>query len=469
MKVRFGIHFRLLAAGFTIILVTTVILGTIGARISRQFVQTRFDDRIGFLTQQLALNAELGILIDDRDMLKRLAVNLLSEKDLVAVSIFDRSGNELAEAARKTAGSTLFKEHPVILRETEEENRAFAEDVTGVPTGQNVIGMVRIAYSTRGIDQLIITLRDRFVLLSIALAVLVGIVFYFLSHSLVAPVTELAAAAKRVAKGDMKFRADPGTLPETRELALAFNTMLDSLEQSRGAFEKVQGEMLRRNTLAEMGKFSLMIAHEVKNPLSIIKTSLDLLKKERDDLAENIMIRYMEEEIRRMNRLIEDFLAFARPSRPVFREVEINDLLRRIVGRFEMQHGALPLEVSLKCLEKDCLIQGDPDLLTRAVDNILKNAFEANGEKGRIAVTLDRSGDRVAVEVRDEGKGISEEVREKLYEPFFTTRSKGTGLGLAYVLQVVESHGGHVKEGNHPEGGAVFRIELSVAGSSRPA
>ncbi len=468
MKVRFGIHFRLLAAGFAIIVVTTLILGIMGARISRQFVQTRFDDRIAFLTQQLALNAELGILIDDRDMLKRLTVNLLSEKDLAAVSVYDRSGQKLAESTRETAGSILFKEYPVILRETEEEIRAFAEQVHGIPTGENVIGRVLVAYSTREIDQLIVTLRSRFVLLSIALVVLVGVVFYFLSHSLVAPVTNLAAAARRVAKGDMKFRADPGRLPETRELALAFNTMLDSLEQSRRAFEKVQEEMMRRNTLAEMGKFSLMIAHEVKNPLSVIKTSLDLLKKE-EGLAENTMILYMEEEVRRMNRLIEDFLAFARPSRPVFRELEINDLLRGIVARFQMQHGNVPLDVSLKCLEEDCLIEGDPDLLTRAVDNILKNAFEANGEKGRIAVTLDRSGDRVSVEVKDNGGGISADAREKLYEPFFTTRSRGTGLGLAYVLQVVEAHGGHMKEGNHPEGGAVFRIELSAARPSRPA
>ena len=468
MKVRFGIHFRLLAAGFAIIVVTTLILGIMGARISRQFVQTRFDDRIAFLTQQLALNAELGILIDDRDMLKRLAVNLLSEKDLAAVSIYDRSGQELAEASRETAGSIFFKEYPAILRETEEEIRAFAEQVHGVPTGENVIGRVRVAYSTRGVDQLIVTLRSRFVLLSIALVVLVGVVFYFLSHSLVAPVTDLAAAARRVAKGDMKFRADPGTLPETRELALAFNTMLDSLEQSRRAFEKVQEEMMRRNTLAEMGKFSLMIAHEVKNPLGVIKTSLDLLKKE-EGLAESTMILYMEEEVRRMNRLIEDFLAFARPSRPVFRELEINHLLRGIVARFQMQHVNVPLDVSLTCLKEDCLIEGDPDLLTRAVDNILKNAFEANGEKGRIAVTLDRNGDRVAVEVKDEGAGISEDAREKLYEPFFTTRSRGTGLGLAYVLQVVEAHGGYLREGNHPEGGAVFRIELSAARPPRSA
>ena len=140
MKVRFGIHFRLLAAGFAIIVVTTLILGIMGARISRQFVQTRFDDRIAFLTQQLALNAELGILIDDRDMLKRLTTNLLSEKDLAAVSIYDRSGQELAEASRETAGSIFFKEYPVILRETEEEIRAFAEQVHGVPTEENVIG-----------------------------------------------------------------------------------------------------------------------------------------------------------------------------------------------------------------------------------------------------------------------------------------------------------------------------------------
>lgn len=468
MKIRFGIHFRLLAAGFAIIVATTVILGYMGLRISRQFVQIRFEDRIDFLTRHLALNAELGVLIDDRDMLKRLAMNLLSEKDVVAVSIFDREGNELTGVVRKMAGSVLFREYPVTLRAVEEETRAFAEEIPGGSKTEQTIGGVRIAYSTKGIDQLLVTMRNRFALLSIGLAAVVGFVFYFLSHSLVAPVTELAGAAKRVAGGDMKFRVEPGTLPETRDLALAFNAMLDSLEQSRGALEKVHQEMMRRNTLAEMGKFSLMIAHEVKNPLSIIKTSLDLLKKDRADIAGETLVVYIEEEIRRMNRLIEDFLAFARPSRPVFREVRINELVRTILTRFEMQHAGLPLQVSLECLDEERVIDGDPDLLTRAVDNILKNAFEANGEKGRIAVALHRNGERISIEVRDEGEGISEEIMDRICEPFFTTRSKGTGLGLAYVLQVIESHGGFLKAENHPEGGALFRIELS-AGRSCPS
>ncbi|MDD5722767.1 MAG: ATP-binding protein [Syntrophales bacterium] len=456
-----GIHARLLVGVFAIIGGTTFALGYMGMNYTRQFVQTRFEERMSFLAKYLALNAELGILIDDKSMLQRLATNLLSEKDVVSVTVLDRAGVELASIAKETARPFSVIDVPVLLSRPQEVSQAFqwSED-----TGDSdlPIGRVQIVYSTAGIEQLLTKMRDRFLWLSSGLGLLAAIIFYVLSRSLVAPLKQLAQAAHDVGKGNRDLRVQPGSLPETRNLALAFNSMLDSLERSSNALEDAYQQMIQQKNLAELGKFSMMIAHEVKNPLSIIKSSLDILKEDMSITAENTMVGYIEDEIRRLNRLIEDFLAFARPSQPIFRRVEINSLIGEIVTRFEIQKAKFPVQIKVVLLEEPSHIHADPDLIMRVFDNILKNAFEANGDKGFVSVSVSRDGGMLYIGVEDQGGGVEGENMEKIFEPFFTTRSKGTGLGLAYAAQVLRTHGGTIAVENRKDGGALFRVGLPV-------
>lgn len=458
---KLGIHARLLISVFALIGGTTFALGYMGMNVTRHFVQTRFEERMSFLAKYLALNAELGILIDDKSMLQRLATNLLSERDVVSVTVLDKTGGELASVSQERAKPFSVIDVPVLPSRSPEVSQAFqwGED-TG--NGDHPIGMVRIVYSTAGIEQLLTKMRDHFLWLSSGLGLLAAIIFYVLSHSLVAPLKQLAQAAHDVEKGNRDLRVQPGNLPETRNLALAFNSMLDSLERSSDALEDAYQQMIRQKNLAEMGKFSMMVAHEIKNPLSIIKSSLDILKEDMSITAENTMVAYIEGEIRRLNRLIEDFLAFARPSQPVFRRVELNELIGEIVTRFEMQKAKFPVHLRAALLEEPSHIYADPDLIMRVFDNILKNAFEANGDKGLINVTVSREGGMLYVDVEDQGEGIEPEHMERIFEPFFTTRSKGTGLGLAYAAQILRTHGGTISVQNRKDGGALFRVGLPV-------
>jgi signal transduction histidine kinase len=306
-------------------------------------------------------------------------------------------------------------------------------------------------------------MRGRFIWLSLGLACICGVIFYFLSLSIVAPVTRLAGIARLVAKGDLKLRAQSDSLPETRELGQAFNAMLDSIETSQNALKRANEEIVRQKTLAELGKFSLMVAHEVKNPLSIIKSSLDLLKKEFPSSKDHVSTAYIEDEIQRLNQLIEDFLLFARPAVPAFREVDLNAMLHDMIVRFEVQLNGTPVEVETHIPETPCLADADPDLLTRAIGNLLKNAVEANENQGMILVQATQGQTHWAIEIEDQGPGIVPESLEVIFEPFFTTRSKGTGLGLAFASQVVFAHGGQIKGENRPNNsGARFTIELPL-------
>ncbi|WP_373499501.1 PAS domain-containing sensor histidine kinase [Desulfococcus sp.] len=460
---RYGIHFRLLMAGILLISASTLTLGYIGVNITHEFMQERFENQIRFLAKYLALNAELGILIDERPMLKRLAENLLLEKDVIRVMIINDREECLADVAKGSEARCSTLEAPVILKENENLDNPFRQQFHRKESKETLIGKVRIDYSVEGIAELLTVMKVRFIWWSAILAVFSVLLFYFLSRSIVSPLTRLVGAAREVAAGNMKLRVTPGNLPETSELALSFNAMLDSLERSGRALADANREMVKQKTLAEMGKFSMIIAHEIKNPLGIIKSSVDLLKNDVDQGADNILVQYIEDEIRRLNRLIEEFLLFSKPAMPNFREVDLNAMLAEGISRFEIQLSGDEIGISSDIPGSPCYAGGDPDLLMRAIGNVLKNAVEANRRKGRISVRA-ACGDRAWVlEILDEGEGIRPPDLGRIFEPFFTTRAQGTGLGLAYAFQVIQNHHGTIRAKNRSTGrGAVFTIELPL-------
>lgn len=457
-----GIHARLLVTAFMIISVTSFSLGYMGVKLFHEFVRQRFDERFAFLARYLALNAELGILIDQRAMLGQLADNLLSEQDVVRVEIFDQAGDRLAHAEKYLPGPMSEVSAPVRLKASSDESQAFGWE--GVPAVINnrdpVIGNVRITYSTSQIRSMLASITFRFVVSTAGLSVLCLVIFFFISRSLVAPLTRLAQTARKIGAGEVWLRTAFEGPPETREVSFAFNAMLDSLQRSREAVEKANQDMARQNLLAEMGKFSMMIAHEIKNPLSIIKSSFDVLRKAPFSDANPVIIGYIDEEIRRINSLIEDFLSFAKPAKPAFRIADANQMLRDCLERFMRMPSAQNMTVDVRIPEGTCLSYLDPDLCRRAVDNILKNAAEACGEGGVIRVTAQCLDECWQVEIADDGEGIADDVLQKIFDPFFTTRAKGTGLGLAYTAQIIGAHGGRIAAENQETGGAVFVIEI---------
>lgn len=457
-----GIHTLLLATVFVIISLTSCTLGYIGVKTFHEFVQNRFEERFQFLARHLALNSELGILIDQRSMLARLARNLLSERDVVKVMIFNSSGTVLAEADKVIPGPFTTVEAPVRLKASSEESQAF-DSIFPSPVADGPgdrIGKVQIVFSTSQIISLLKIITLRFVWFTTGLAGLFLIIFFFISRSLVSPLTRLAHIARKVGAGELHQRMIPDNIPETREVSLAFNAMLDSLERGRKAVEEANREIAQQNLLAEMGKFSMMIAHEIKNPLGIIKSSFDILKKDPADPENTIIIGYIDEEIQRINGLIEDFLSFAKPAKPSFRIVDANKMLKDCIDRFGRMETGRSVEIKSYIPETSCLSYLDPDLFGRAIDNILKNAAEACSDDGLISVYASCPDEIWKVEITDNGCGITDDVADKIFDPFVTTRTKGTGLGLAYTSQVIAAHSGHICAENRSKEGARFIIEI---------
>ncbi len=449
---------RLLAGVVMLIITTTVTLGFVGSHLAASFLRQRFEDRMSFLAKYLALNAELGILIDDEAMLRRLAKNLLSEKDVVTVIITDPAGRELVKTRKEATDSSSKRIVSATVRLTNQgENLAFLKN----QASDQSIGKVTLIYSVAGIKQLQTRLRNRYVLAAFGLGLLGLIGFFLFSRSLLAPLSALVKASRQVAAGDLDTRIKGGALPETKELAEAFNSMLESLAESRRNLEKTYQEMIEQRSLAKVGRFALTVAHEVKNPLGIIKGALDILKKpEIDQNLRATMIQYVEDEVRRLNKLIQDFLDFSRPGKLIFKGTDVGALLRELVERVSIEWTDKGMKFNTKLPHTSCIVLADADMLSRALLNIIKNACEACGEEGSILIKAWRQGPSLIITISDTGPGIDQEARGKLFDPFFTTKAKGTGLGLAFARQVIEAHGGQIDLLEDSKEGTTFKIVL---------
>lgn len=268
-----SIHARLLSAVVVLITLTTLILGWLGIFMISNFVIKRFHQRIDFMTQYLALNCELGLLIGEKHLLQGFVDNMLKEDDVAAVAILDQNKKTLAEGSRLLPGP--FEQiNKSVFSSTGQETLTWIGE-TGKNKDSEIIGKVKITYSVQGISELINTMKIQVFVSAIVLIFVSCLIFYFISRSIVAPIVLLADTARKVSRGNRDVRATSGNTPEIMRLSKAFNNMLDSLAQGRKTLVRTYEKLTRQQALVEVGKFSMMIAHEVKNPLGLLSRPLN--------------------------------------------------------------------------------------------------------------------------------------------------------------------------------------------------
>ena len=441
------LYVRVLIAVVLLTSALTVCLDVAGAYIIKNYMMDKFKSRIHFLAKYFALNAEIGVLIKDRAGLNTLALNILSEEDVSQVMVFDEKGLILANQSRKIPGKLYIVETKIKLNKRDDESilfKSYRYTPFGTLTipGIESIGKVKIKYSTRGIDQLVKIITKQFAAFSIVLTFIALVIFYFIVRKIVVDVENLAAVSKRIGDGAYDIRAQAGNLPETIELAYAFNNMLDSLAHSRESYERVLKDMASQRYLAELGKFSLSIAHEVKNPLAIIKSSFDFIKRQYNVPPADTMAEYVDDEINRLNKLIEDFLIFGKPVKIDFQNLDVTNLLKKLCRRYEILYEDIPIDFRFVCHADNMFVRADEGLLVRVFDNIIKNAVEENSKKGIVFIKSYAENDSWMVEISDHGGGFDSGEEMKIFEPFYTTKAKGTGLGLTLAFQIIKAHNG---------------------------
>jgi signal transduction histidine kinase len=307
---------------------------------------------------------------------------------------------------------------------------------------------------------------------ALSMAVLLGaaglavalIVFLFTLRTL-RPLAVLRRRARQVAGGEYTERTGVTSHDEIGDLAREFDAMADAI------WEREQ-RLVRSERLATVGRMAAQIAHEVRNPLSAIGLNAELLGDElAGDAAEaRRMVASIIGEVDRLTDITETYLRFTRLPRPKLEREEIGSLVASVValGRGELAQEGIDVEVDIAPELPE--LPADEAQLRQALINLVRNAREALAtapvKRLRISVAHDQLARRVVLRISDSGAGIDKAHVGKIFDPFFSTKAQGTGLGLALVQQIVVDHGGQIDVESAPGQGTTFTLSFPVPSPS---
>jgi len=282
------------------------------------------------------------------------------------------------------------------------------------------------------------------------------------------PINELAAAARRVAGGDLDFKVKIDRMDEIGQLASTFNEMITDLKYKLELEEKLN----QAERVAVIGRLTQGVAHEIRNPLNVINLSIDHVNKKfpPDDEANRKqftgILSSIKDEIGRLNKMVTDLLNYGRPSHLTLQAVDVGELVDETIAFVRAQADLQGVNITVTHNGESAEVSGDAERLKSCMSNIAINALQAMPSGGSLTADVRQSNGYVEVSISDTGVGISEESLGKVFEPYFSTKQAGFGLGLAVTKKIIEDHQGQIEVTSDLNRGTTFTIKLPAAGNN---
>jgi two-component system sensor histidine kinase HydH len=265
---------------------------------------------------------------------------------------------------------------------------------------------------------------------------------------------------------------------QSRHQTQLYRELAERLAETNRRLEQAQAEARRSERLAALGQLSAGLAHEIRNPLGVIKGSAEMLtqKLQASDELSRELAGYISTEVNRLSALVTEFLDFARPLHAQLQPGSVTAVLDRALEIVAFRWKGNPVRVERHYEDDLPQVPLDESLCEQAFLNLVQNAYEAMEEHGgtlRVEARLTSSNEREGVQLvlADTGPGIPDKLREEIFNPFVTTKKTGVGLGLSIVSKIIDGHGGSIHVENSAQGGAVFTLffPLQEPGESQPA
>ena len=408
---------------------------------------------------------QLGLGVDDNLM---VWVSRLIDQD---VNMFVGS-RLLATSERNLFASGLLPTrvdadvyHALALRNeaasvTRERIGDFEYLVAATPLAARQLGILTVPLTSRqrDIDDQLDTL-DRRALLAALLFILAGAgLGYSMAERISDPVNRLTRATQRIARGDLDARIAATSSDELRRLVEAFNSMAADLQRQRGELE-------RTNRLEAWAEMARQVAHEIKNPLTPIQLNAEHLRRVHTDRGEPMTpvlqdcVATILAQVKLLRQIASEFSSFASSPTAKPAEVDVAALLHEIVDPYRAGlHGRIQLEVAIPSTLPAVFV--DRTLIARSITNIVENALHAMPGSGTLGVSAREENGRVRIRVSDTGVGMDEEALDRAFEPYFSTKATGTGLGLPIAKRNVELSGGTIAVQSVRDRGTTVEIAL---------
>jgi hypothetical protein len=287
----------------------------------------------------------------------------------------------------------------------------------------------------------------------------------YLAWSFSRPLQDLTDAARKVAAGDLSVQVSPAGGDEIASLSRTFNEMVQRLRENRLLEERLH--FAERSTA--LGRLASGVAHEIRNPLNFINLSIDHMRQrlgpgEAERRADfDRILGNMKSEISRLNRLVGDFLSFGKPMRLDPRPCALDEVLKEVASLVEHKARDQAIAIALEAEPGLPRIVADPELLKTCFLNLMINALDAMPAGGLLGLAVRRregEHEEIEIEVRDTGKGMTAEEIRSAFEPYFSTKDTGLGLGLALTHKIIADHGGSIVLESEPGKGTTVRLRL---------
>lgn len=398
----------------------------------------------------------------------------LSDVNKIEINVFNLNGDILMSSKYDYANPDFytFKINPAILNDLKSEGKRQVENINKSSvstytyvknkTGKNIV-IINIPYDTQlspDKNELRLFLTT---LLKVYIFLLIGasLIAYFLSNYITKSIRVVGEKLRQVRINKANEIINWEGKDEIGALVKEYNSMITQLEES--ALKLAQSE--RESAWREMAK---QVAHEIKNPLTPMKLSVQHLERSLDPNSENFkellanFSKKLVQQIDTLTSIANEFSRFAKMPKLELKKTDLKDVLYSTIDFFKNENN-----ISFKIIDNslsDVYIQGDLEQLIRVFNNIINNAIQAilDENKGEIILELSLTNSTYLVTIKDNGCGIEDEVKEKIFQPNFTTKTTGTGLGLAMVKQIIDSHMGVIYFKSTLKKGTTFYIEFPI-------
>jgi signal transduction histidine kinase len=332
----------------------------------------------------------------------------------------------------------------------------------GVGKDRPLLGILLIGNSRRSYVELKRRIRDAALLVGGGGVVLAILLSSWASARVTRPVVDLARAAQDVASGNWNASVQVEGHDEVAQLAESFNRMTSELLAQKE-------RLVQTERVAAWRELARRLAHELKNPLFPLQLTVENLIRAREQSPEMFEEIFRESsqtllaEISNLKGIIGRFSEFSKMPQPQLQRVQVNEIVEAVARLFQAQFSAQGREAIHCEMQLDRRLEPiavDPELLHRALSNLVLNAMDAMPKGGTLTLRTRRDDGKVAIEICDTGSGLTREECERIFTPYYTSKQHGTGLGLAIVQSVISDHGGRISVQSEPGKGTAFVIEL---------
>jgi signal transduction histidine kinase len=492
-RVKDSISFRFMGLVLGILLVIAAVVSMVIGINERDTLKRTLASKGQSLASYIAKLSQDPLIMKDYVQLDSIVNEANKDKDIMYAIIQDSQGTTFTSqyasinyrsprVKRLLSGLPRNSELPDIIGAIQKNEAVFIISVP-IVAGTDVLGKVTMGMSEYTIHQEITkTITFILALTSVAMFVFGAVLFVAFKRIISDPITDLVNATTRLARGDLSAKVEARGGGEIRMLIDSFNQMAQDLRARTSELFDAQDELVRKEKLAILGQLSGSVGHELRNPLGVMSNAVYFLKMVLSD-ADDTTKEYLgiiKHEIDNSLRIISDLLDFARTKPPLRQSVTAEELVRQSLGRCTIPDN---VTVMVDIPESLPRLNVDPPQLGQVLMNFITNGAQAMPNGGVLCIAarpvakegqvllgssggqagspVQETADFVAISVADSGEGITPENKRRLFQPLFTTKAKGIGLGLVVCKNLVEANGGRIVVESEPGKGTTFTVILS--------